>query len=79
MDHKVNGNSAFFSRSEKATFEEILKPEEVQNRATPQDSTAILPVNQPSQRPQICWPMAVVAVLLASVARSLFRLQAANS
>ena len=25
LDHKVNGNSAFFSRSEKATFVEILK------------------------------------------------------
>ncbi len=34
IDQKVNGNSAFFSRSEKATFAEIPKLEEVRSSGT---------------------------------------------
>ncbi len=67
MDHKVNGNSAFFSRSEKATFAEILKldstasnfkPEEVQRTENTHlhSSTLIRKLNfQEGENPLLAW------------------------
>jgi hypothetical protein len=41
MDHKVNGNSAFFSRSEKATLEEILKLATMSQVSNPKKSNVV--------------------------------------
>ena len=43
MDHLVNGNSAFFSRSEKATFAEILKHDSLSHVSDPKTSKIVGP------------------------------------
>ena len=44
MDQKVIGNSAFFSRSEKATFAEILKLDPMSQVSVPKKSKTVAPV-----------------------------------
>ena len=41
INHSVNGNSAFFSRSEKATFAEILKLDSLSQVSDPKNSEAV--------------------------------------
>jgi len=43
MDHVVIGNSAFFSRSEKATFADILKLDSMSQVSAPKESKTVLP------------------------------------
>ncbi|MEI8020802.1 MAG: hypothetical protein WCH39_21540, partial [Schlesneria sp.] len=43
LDHKVNGNSAFYSQSEKATLEEILKPDSLSQVSNPKKSKSVPP------------------------------------
>jgi hypothetical protein len=43
MDHAVIGNSAFFSRSEKATFAEILKLDSISQVLDPRKSNTVPP------------------------------------
>ena len=43
MNHSVDGDSAFFSRSEKATFAEILKLESMSQVSAPKKSIEALP------------------------------------
>jgi len=43
MNHRVNGDSAFFSRSEKATFAEILKLDPMSQVSGPKKSKTVAP------------------------------------